>query len=147
MTVDEGQKVIEDFKSQGKSDEEIAGAFFLLFRDGKIDVNGLEGLVNLLGYRLDDEFKAMPTEDQKKYGYEVIGDEDEQEASNDEQEDNAPAEEQPQPQSEEPKNDEGQSEEDEEKKGMNLLDGKDTPELQSTEDNAEEEEARKLLRY
>lgn len=74
MTIEEGRKVIDELESQGASKEEIAGAFYLLFRDDKIDSEQLEALVNLLGYELNDEFKNMSPEDQKENGYELTND-------------------------------------------------------------------------
>ena len=74
MTVEEARKVIDELESQGASKEEIAGAFYLLFRDDKIDTEQLESLVNLLGYELNDEFKNMSPEEQKENGYELTND-------------------------------------------------------------------------
>ena len=145
MTVDEGQKVIEQFEAEGKSKEEIAGAFYLLFRDGKIDINGLEGLVNLLGYELDDEFKAMSPEDQKNYGYELADDQDDEE-----QEPNTTPEksedEEEAPKDEEEKQESEDNEKDDEKEGLGYFEGK-APKKEDEDDKDEEAEARKLLKY
>ena len=46
-----------------------------MFQDDKITVEGLEGLVETLGWHLTEEFKAMSPEDQKTKGYEEIEDE------------------------------------------------------------------------
>ena len=70
MTIEEGKKAIEELKAQGNSEEEIAGAFYLMFVEGKIDVDQFDALVNLLGYHLTDEFKNMSPEDQKEKGFE-----------------------------------------------------------------------------
>lgn len=78
MTVEEGKKAIEELKAQGNSEEEIAGSFYLMFVDGKIDVEQLDALVNLLGYHLTEEFKNMSPEDQMTKGFEEK-DEDEDE--------------------------------------------------------------------
>ena len=132
MTVQEGQKVIEELKSQGNSEEEIAGSFYLLFRDGKIDVEGLEGLVNLLGYHLTDEFKAMSPEQQKEEGYELL----------DEEQENP----QEEPQEE---NNEEKDEKDEEKEAMDLFERKDgsanSPKEEGASDEDEEKNAMKLF--
>lgn len=72
MSIEELQKAIEEMKAQGQSEEEIAGAFYLLFRDGKITLEQLEALVNTLGFELSEEFKAMDPETQKDGGYEVL---------------------------------------------------------------------------
>lgn len=72
MSIEELKKAIEEMKAQGQSEEEIAGAFYLLFRDGKITLEQLEALVNVLGFELSEEFKAMVPEQQKEAGYEVL---------------------------------------------------------------------------
>lgn len=141
MTVDEGQKVIEQFEAEGKSKEEIAGAFYLLFRDGKIDINGLEGLVNLLGYQLDDKFKAMSTEDQKQYGYELIDDEDQDNQGGDESDSN---EDDVDNSDEEDNND--QDEDEDEDAGAKYF-GEGNSKSEDEDEDEEEKEARRLLKY
>lgn len=132
MTVQEAQKVIEELKAQGNSEEEIAGSFYLLFRENKIDVEQLEGLVNLLGYHLTEEFKAMDPEQQKNEGYEMLDEEHENESQS-----------QPQEEKEEP-------EDDEEDEAMNLMGLKDkqkepTSKSENEEEDDEEEKAKKLF--
>lgn len=137
MTVQEGQKVIEELKAQGNSDEEIAGSFYLLFRDGKIDVEGLEGLVNLLGFHLTDEFKAMDPEQQKEEGYEILDEEDDEEDYNESNESDESDE------SEEAQ----QSEEDEEKEAMSLFDRKDgSANAPKEEEDSNEDEEKKAMK-
>lgn len=75
MSIEELQKAVEEMKAQGQSEEEIAGAYYLLFRDGKIDLEQLEALVNNLGFELSEEFKAMDPEMQKEAGYQVLDEE------------------------------------------------------------------------
>lgn len=134
MTVQEAQKVIEELKAQGNSEEEIAGSFYLLFRENKIDVEQLEGLVNLLGYHLTEEFKAMDPEQQKNEGYEMLDEEHENE---------------PQSQSQPQEEKEEEPEDDEEDEAMNLMGLKDkqkepTSKSENEEDD-EEEKAKKLF--
>lgn len=117
MSIEELQKAIEEMKAQGQSEEEIAGAFYLLFRDGKIDLEQLEALVNTLGFELSEEFKAMDPEQQKDGGYEVLNNEEEQAA----------------PASEE------KNEDDEEDKAMKLL-GQDKKEQKEETSKPEEKE-------
>lgn len=116
MTVDEGKKAIEQLKAEGHSDDEILGAFYKMFQDDKLNLEQLEGMVNLMGYHLKDEFKAMSPEDQKTKGYETVDE---------------PAEGVGEEQVEEAKEDEGEPEEkpeddesDEEKRAMKLFEGK-----------------------
>lgn len=74
MTLDEANKVINGLKAEGHSEEEILGAFYKMFQNDEIDINGLEGLVEAMGWHLTEEFKAMSPEDQKTKGYEEIED-------------------------------------------------------------------------
>lgn len=117
MTVDEGKKTIEELKAQGNSEEEIAGAFYLMFVEGKIDVEQFDALVNLLGYHLTDEFKAMSPEEQKTKGYE------EKEPSEEAQsQENQPKEEEKEESEEdESENSEEEEDEDEEARAMKLF--------------------------
>lgn len=82
MSIEELKKAIEEMKAQGQSEEEIAGAFYLLFRDEKITLEQLEALVNVLGFELSDEFKSMDPEMQKDGGYEVLDEEASEKAGN-----------------------------------------------------------------
>lgn len=86
MSIEELKKASEEMEAQGKSKEEIAGAYYLMFRDGKINVEQLEALANILGFELSEEFKAMDPEQQKENGYEVINEEITDEGENEEKE-------------------------------------------------------------
>lgn len=130
MTVQEAQKVIEELKAQGNSEEEIAGSFYLLFKEDKINVEELEGLVNLLGYHLTEEFKSMDPEQQKTNGYEEIGEE--QEHSQSEGEENK---EQEQPE---------EKEETEDDKAMNLMGLKNNKKEDEGNVNEEDEEKKAM---
>ena len=76
MTPQEAEKVINTLKEEGKTEEEILGAFYKMFQEDKITIERLEGLVEAIGYHLTEEFKAMSPEEQKTKGYEEIEDED-----------------------------------------------------------------------
>lgn len=123
MTIEEARKVIDELESQGASKEEIAGSFYLLFRDDKIDTEQLEALVNLLGYELTDEFKNMSVDEQKESGYELTND----------PEDNVPTP----PREGEPQttSKDEDSDEDEEEKASKLFEGK------SSKEDAQEDES------
>ena len=140
MSIEELTKAVEEMKAQGQSEEEIAGAYYLLFRDGKIDLEQLEALVNNLGFELSEEFKAMDPEQQKEEGYEVL-----EEEANEPQETSEEKEEKPAESAE-------ASEEDEEDKAMKLL-GQDkkekkeeTSKPEETKEDEEEKEAMKFFR-
>ena len=64
MKIEDAQKVIDAFRNEGRSDEEILYAFSRLYFDDKINLDGFEGLVNLLGFHLDDDFKKMSKKEQ-----------------------------------------------------------------------------------
>lgn len=112
MTIEEGKKAIEELKAQGNSEEEIAGAFYLMFVEGKIDVDQFDALVNLLGYHLTDEFKNMSPEDQKEKGFEEKEEDDEEIEVKEDKKDN---------EGEDEDEDEEKEEDEEEKKAMRLM--------------------------
>lgn len=123
MTVDEMKQAISQLKADGHNDDEILGAFYKMFQDDKLDLEQFEGVVNLMGYHLTDDFKAMSPEDQKTKGYEEV-DEPAEGVSNEEVQEakeEEPAEEKPEDKPE----GEGEGEEsDEEKRAMKLFEGK-----------------------
>lgn len=75
MTPQEATQLVEKLKKDGLGDEEILYAFYRMFQEDEITVEGLEGLVETLGWHLTEEFKTMSPEDQKTKGYEEIEDE------------------------------------------------------------------------
>ena len=124
MTVDEAKEAIDELKAQGANEEEIAGSFYLMFVDGKIDVNQLNALVNLLGYHLTEEFLAMGEAEQKEKGFEKteepaegVSEDTVEKAKDDETNPVTKSEEEPEGESEE----NSDEEEDEEKKAMKLF--------------------------
>lgn len=69
MTIEEAKKVFGELQTEGHSKEDIAGALYLMFQNGELDITQLEALVNELGFAMDDKFKAMSPEDQKTKGW------------------------------------------------------------------------------
>ena len=67
MKIEEAKKVISTLKKQGRTNDEILYMFSKLYFDNKIDLEAFDGLVNLLGFHLDDEFKKMSKKDQLKW--------------------------------------------------------------------------------
>lgn len=65
--IEKFEKMIEQFRKEGRTDEEILYGFSRLYFDDKIDIDGFEGLVNLLGYHLDENFKKLSKKEQFKY--------------------------------------------------------------------------------
>jgi len=121
MTEQEGQKLIEELKAQGADDESIAGSFYLMFKDGKIDVEQLGELVGLVGFELNEDFLAMDEDGQKAiFDDEAMAEDDTQPEDtqpNEEVEENA------QPEEDETPEEDAQPEEDEddEAKAMKLM--------------------------
>lgn len=118
MTVDEMKQAISQLKADGHNDDEILGAFYKMFQNDKLDLEQFEGVVNLMGYHLTDDFKAMSPEDQKTKGYEEV-DEPAEGVSNEEVQEAKEEEPEDEPE-EKPEDDES----DEEKKAMKLFEGK-----------------------
>lgn len=75
MTEAQVNQVIETLKNDGKSEEEILGAFYKMFQDDKINFDQLEALTEALGWHITDDFRAMSDEDRKTKGYEEVEDE------------------------------------------------------------------------
>lgn len=69
MTKQELDNMVNQFKSEGNSEDDILAGFYKLFTEDKLTVEELEGIVNLMGYQLSDVFKNASDEDKKKIGY------------------------------------------------------------------------------
>lgn len=67
MTLEEAKKAINIMKKQGYTDEQIQYGFFMMYFNGQIDLGALNGLINLLGYHLEDEFLNMTKKEQLKW--------------------------------------------------------------------------------
>lgn len=69
MTVDEAKESFEALKAQGATKEDILGTLYLMYGKDELDFNQFEALVNVLGYDITDEFKALSDEDKKTKGW------------------------------------------------------------------------------
>lgn len=69
MTLEEAKQTFEELKNEGASNEEIAGALYIMFQRNEIDHDQLGLLVNLLGFNLSPNFEAMTPEEQKTMGF------------------------------------------------------------------------------
>lgn len=72
MTPEELNKAVEAMKADGATEEDMLGAFYKMFQEDKISFEGLEALVEGIGYHITDEFRAMSDEDRKTKGYEEV---------------------------------------------------------------------------
>ncbi len=134
MTLDEGKKAIEQLKAEGHSEEEILGAFYKMFQNDELSFDELDGMVNLMGYHLTDEFKNMSPEDQKTKGYEETEEpaegvnkeevEEAKEIDNNEKSDSneeSDSKEESEDESDKEKNDESEDESEEKERAMKLF--------------------------
>ncbi len=67
MTVDEAKAVIETLRKQGMTDEQIQHAFAMMYFNNQMDLDALDGMINLMGYHLTNEFKTMSKEQQFEF--------------------------------------------------------------------------------
>ena len=77
MTHQEAEKMLAELKQGGMSEDEILGALYKMFQNDEITIEGLEGLVETLGWHFTEEFRNMSPEDQKTKGYEEVDEEEE----------------------------------------------------------------------
>ena len=117
MTPEELNKAVEAMKADGATEEDMLGAFYKMFQEDKITFEGLEALVEGIGYHITDEFRAMSEEDRKTKGYEEV-EEDVSEEVKEEAKEVEPAPESTASSSSKADEDNG---EDEEKKAMALF--------------------------
>jgi hypothetical protein len=68
MTLDELKEVIEGFKKEGYTEEEILQIFYLMYVDNKIPLDDLRIFTEVMGWKFSDEFENMSEEDKKKKG-------------------------------------------------------------------------------
>lgn len=77
MTKEEFDEIIEEQHKKGLDDEDIAKVFALMFKDGKINREQIEGILEAMGYQISPEYKGMDDEEFKEKIL-VEGNEDEQ---------------------------------------------------------------------
>ena len=65
ITANEIKQTWDEFKAQGRTENDIIGAWYLMFKDGDITVQEFKTMLNVVGYDLSDEFMNMSEEDQK----------------------------------------------------------------------------------
>ena len=75
MTPEELKKAVEAMKAEGATEEDMLGTFYKMFQEDKITFEGLEALVEGIGYHITDEFRNMSEEDRKTKGYEEVEEE------------------------------------------------------------------------
>lgn len=65
MTPEELQEAIAELKAQGASEEDIAASFYLMFSEGKVNLEQFQALLNAIDYELDEEFLNMDEQTQR----------------------------------------------------------------------------------
>ena len=65
MTGLELKQMIDEFKEEGYTEEDLLAAFYQMYKNGEFDEQDLEVAVNFLGYSLTDEFKNMNEEEKR----------------------------------------------------------------------------------
>lgn len=68
MTLKEAKQVIDEYLAQGEDEESIVSALYIMYQDGDLNLEELQKLIELLGYKFTEEFKAMSDEDKKTKG-------------------------------------------------------------------------------
>ena len=66
MSPEELQKVYDDLRQEGHSDEDLLVATGRMFEDGKITLDQLKGICEAEGWELDPEFAKITDEDEAR---------------------------------------------------------------------------------
>ena len=74
MTREEARDFLQKQRDEGHTDVEILAVLYSMFIDDVFGIDQFEGLINLLGYKLSEEFKNMSPEDQKTKGWSELDD-------------------------------------------------------------------------
>lgn len=72
MTRKEMERAIEEFRSQGDSDEDIIEVFKMMYLDNQIDLREFKGLIDIMGYELTDDYDKISKEEFRKLELEEI---------------------------------------------------------------------------
>lgn len=65
ITAKQIKQIWDDFMAQGRTEHDIIGAWYLMFKDGDITLDEFKTMLNVVGYDLSDEFMNLSEEDQK----------------------------------------------------------------------------------
>lgn len=68
MTVEELKEVFEGLKKEGYTEEEILKIVYIMYADGKMPLEDLRTMTEVLGWEFTEEFEAMSEEDKKTKG-------------------------------------------------------------------------------
>jgi hypothetical protein len=66
MSPEELQKIYDDLRKEGHSEEELLVATGRMFEDGKINLNQLKGICQAEGWELDPDFAKITDEDEAR---------------------------------------------------------------------------------
>ena len=123
MTPEELQEAIAELKAQGASEEDIAASFYLMFSEGKVNLEQFQALLDAIDYELDEEFLNMDEQTQRTIALNGNGNEVPPSESNEGDNNPAPQREGENDESEDSKDDSSDSpkEDKEEDKAMRLF--------------------------
>lgn len=68
MTLEELQGALEQLKKEGYTEEDMLKIFYLMYRDGKISLDSLRTITEVLGYEFTEDFENMSEKDKKTKG-------------------------------------------------------------------------------
>lgn len=71
MTGKEMKQIIDEFRAEGKTDEEILDGAYYLFKIGDFNIDDLKVIAAFVGYELDENFLKMDLESQKHFDEDV----------------------------------------------------------------------------
>ncbi len=75
MTEERFLETFEKLKQQGCSEEDIIGGLYVMYQQDKISLEEMASYLDVIGYELTEEFKAMSLEDKKTKGISFVDEE------------------------------------------------------------------------
>lgn len=68
LSLEELQGALNQLRSEGYTEEDMLKVFYLMYSDGKISLDSLRTITEVLGYEFTDEFENMSKKDKKTKG-------------------------------------------------------------------------------
>ena len=68
MTIEELKEVFDGLMKEGYTEEEILKIVYIMYADGKIPLEDLRTMTEVLGYEFTEEFENMPEHDKRTKG-------------------------------------------------------------------------------
>lgn len=67
MIVEDMKDIIQNFKNEGHSDEDIISSIYLMFSNGKITFEQFEAIIGFIGYDVSEALKNMDDEEKRTF--------------------------------------------------------------------------------